>query len=579
MGIYLNNNNNNAVRRRIASATRRLVFLMPLMMLLALSAQHVLAQESLGGTGDIRINGDFDGDGNLDYAIWRPINGSWYIYESSNSATLITKQWGLPGDIPVPGDYFGDHQTSYAVWRPAYGLWLIMSSKTGTVKTQQWGLPGDIPVPADYDGDGITDMAVYRPSNGTWYVLLSGSNNAPMVKQLGQPGDAPFTGDFDGDGKSDMVVYRYGNGNFYQLSSTSSWNTISQTSLGMSFADIPFVGDFDGDGRMDYAVWRPYDTTITGWSGFNPGAVLHITFSKGGSTYYQSLPPSELFATNFKVPGFDNTVCRVYNRIEGDFDGDGVPDFALFDSQTDRWFIVPSTDPGHPIQQTWGVSAGDIPVPADYFGSGHADLAVWSPSNGNWYVTSNINNVADTSSWLYTPAHGIPQFGGPGVDIPQPGDYDGDGRADLAVWRPALGTWYIETSTFTTQYTQQWGLPGDIPVAADYEGDSHTHYAVYRPSLGSWYVVPSPASCSPNCTGALPQQWGLPIGDQPVIGDFNGDGKADYIIWRPTMGAFFGLSVTGSPSGTLSVGVASNGLLLNDPPITPSFGDLFFGTF
>jgi hypothetical protein len=53
-------------------------------------------------------------------------------------------------------------------------------------------------------------------------------------------------------------------------------------------------------------------------------------------------------------------------------------------------------------------------------------------------------------------------------DIPTPGDYDGDVKADLAVWRPgAQGIFYIQQSTagFTAI---PWGLNGDKPTANAY---------------------------------------------------------------------------------------------------------------
>ena len=172
----------------------------------------------------------------------------------------------------------------------------------------------------------------------------------------------------------------------------------------------------------------------------------------------------------------------------------------------------------------------------------------WESFRYGWQVYPVLQDAADLSQpgtfrsgeWTLRTLDGeeiTRKFGQVG-DLPMPGDWDGDGTSDLGVYRPDDLTWHLETSPGGSGLV--FTLPdlrnGDIPLNGDWDGDGRDTPAFYRPEDGSWYfynLLPeSGMDISPDL---IVPQAGQP-GDQPLVGDWDGDGQDTFGLYRPDTG-------------------------------------------
>jgi hypothetical protein len=207
--------------------------------------------------------------------------------------------------------------------------------------------------------------------------------------------------------------------------------------------------------------------------------------------------------------------------VGADFDGDGLAELGVVrvDQATGAaTTIYTRSRDGAQRQIQWGNAALlDLPAPGDYDGDGIIDIAVFRRSNGVWYILQSSNNLPRYEFW-----------GQANTDFPCPGDYDRDSKTDVCVNRVEGGqlVWYIRRSSDNQIRRTVWGLSSDSFFAAnpvDVDGDGATDIMVSRITNGQvfYYALRS----SDNSFFGL--QWGLES-DGVRLGDYDGDNKTDF---------------------------------------------------
>ncbi len=259
------------------------------------------------------------------------------------------------------------------------------------------------------------------------------------------------------------------------------------------------------------------------------------------STAYTS-PQSANFPVGGQLtPGAPNVGTQPRNTVV-DINGDGRTDFVVVRSTggagTQSTWLT-SLSGGNPTsQREWGIN-GDLLVPGDYDGDGKDDVAVFRASNGTFYVIESATLTIR-----------VDQFGQAGDNPRVVGDYNGDGRDDLSLYRAGTqSTWFYKTSPNSLLTAVDWGQTGDSPAPGDYDGDGKADFVVQRAdgANGRFWIR--------SATGAISSElFGLAT-DDVVPGDYDGDGRTDLATVRTT-GGFYVWDF--EPSGTAGSTVVSD---------------------
>jgi hypothetical protein len=222
-------------------------------------------------------------------------------------------------------------------------------------------------------------------------------------------------------------------------------------------------------------------------------------------------------------------------------DNSGAPRQVTVSLATDTaYFVVPFNDNfDQSLTLSYSLSfSGPAPVRrtlGDYDGDGKADLGVYRTATGGLFIgQSSTGNLLQLCCADPT-----------GGDRPMPADYDGDGKTDVGIHRAATGEFFVARSSTGGLLRFCCADPGqgDQAIPADYDGDGQADLAVYRTATGGFFIGQSSTGSLLQLCCADPAQ-----GDQPIPADYDGDGKADLAVYRTATGEFFVVqSSTGSP--------------------------------
>ena len=469
--------------------------------------------------------GDFNGDGHLD-VIAGTGSGS-YLFRGNGDGTFQAPQnvgLGMLAVADLNGDGILDLITG-----GADNVVVLLGNGDGTFQAGQsypiGGMDAWFIAVADLNGDGIPDLVAAFRGDGFGLdaglsILLGngdGTFQAPNSSLVGTYPNSLAVGDFNQDGHLDLALGDDRSLYLFLGNGDGTFQTPVLYAANGGSVSVA-VGDFDKDGMLDLAIANAGANTVT---------ILH---GKGDGTFV---------AARSYWSGGD--VLGVSSIATGDFNGDGIPDVVVANSDDDFITILLGNGDGtFQAPQTYAANLFTIFMAVgDFNGDGLLDLAA-----ANAFIPGTVTILLGNGDGSFQPPVAFPAGNTPLCLAV--GDFNGDGNLDLVTANfaeegdPRHPPTIVENGVRvllgngdgTFQAAQPYAISpsGSFPnfvVVGDFTDDGILDLAVANRDASTVSILVG------NGDGTFQPARSQTVGPTPLAlaaGDFNGDGRLDLVV-------------------------------------------------